>query len=172
MIQPKNETEDLLLSLTKNCQTLIEQTHKKAEETLEFKMIKLRESFHFNPPIHIKGTCMLGLIDLEENISSFKINKTNNIFELYTDIFDEFLFPELKDEVEKILNNPNITDDHLEDEILGPQIAKTYWELRSDKSSQDGYIIILIGYGRSLFWDFESYLRIVIGLEEDNIQLI
>ena len=40
MIQPKNQTEDLLLSITKNCQTLIKQTHRKAEETLEFKMIK------------------------------------------------------------------------------------------------------------------------------------
>ena len=38
-IRPKNETEDLLLS-TKNCETLIEQTHRKAEETLEFKMFQ------------------------------------------------------------------------------------------------------------------------------------
>ena len=36
-IRPKNETEDLLLSITKICETLIEQTHRKAEETLEFK---------------------------------------------------------------------------------------------------------------------------------------
>ena len=28
MIRPKNETEDSLLSITKNCETLIEQTHK------------------------------------------------------------------------------------------------------------------------------------------------
>ena len=47
MIRPKNQTEDLLLSITKNCETLIEQTHRKAEETLEFKMIKPRETFHF-----------------------------------------------------------------------------------------------------------------------------
>ena len=54
-IQPKNQTEDLLLSITKNCETFIQQTHRKAEETLEFKMIKPRVTFHFNPPIHIKG---------------------------------------------------------------------------------------------------------------------
>ena len=36
MIRPKNQTEGLLLSLTKNCETLIKQTHRKAEETLEF----------------------------------------------------------------------------------------------------------------------------------------
>ena len=38
MIKPKNQTEDLLLSITKNCGTLIEQTHRKPEETLEFKL--------------------------------------------------------------------------------------------------------------------------------------
>ena len=51
MIRPKNETEDLLLSITKNSETLIKQTHRKAEETLEFKMIRPRETFHFNPSI-------------------------------------------------------------------------------------------------------------------------
>ena len=40
MIQPKTETEGLLLSITKNCETLINETHRKTEETLEFKMIK------------------------------------------------------------------------------------------------------------------------------------
>ena len=55
MIQTKNETENLLLSITKICETLIKQTHRKAEETLEFKMIKPRETFHFKPPIQVKG---------------------------------------------------------------------------------------------------------------------
>ena len=31
MIRPKIETEDLLLSFTKNCETLFKQTHRKAE---------------------------------------------------------------------------------------------------------------------------------------------
>ena len=65
MIKPKNETEDLLLSITKNCKTIIEQTHTKPQETLEFKKIKSRQIFHFNPPILIKGDWMLGLVDLE-----------------------------------------------------------------------------------------------------------
>ena len=90
MIQPKNKTEDLLLSITENCETLIEQTHRKPEETLEFKMIKPRETFHFNPPIHIKGDWMLGLTDLEVYNSNFDITKENNKFELYTDNFDDF----------------------------------------------------------------------------------
>ena len=78
MIQFKNETEDLLLSITKNCETLIEQTHRKPEETLEFKMLKSRETFHFKSPIHTRGSWMLGLIDLEVYNSIFNITKENN----------------------------------------------------------------------------------------------
>ena len=146
MIQPKNETEDLLLSITKNCEKLVEQTHKKSEETLEFKMFKSREIFHFNPPIRTEGDWMLVLIDLEAYNSFFNITKENNKFELYIDTFDEYSFAELKDEVEEILNIPEITDDHLEDHILAPRIAETYWKLRLDKTSHDGYIILLMGY--------------------------
>ena len=151
---------------------MVEQTHRKPEETLEFKMLKPRETFPFYPPLHAKGDWMLGLIDLEVYHSIFNITKENNKFELYTDTFDEFSFPELKDEIGEILNIPNIRDDHLEDETLAPRIAETYWKLRSDKSKHDGYTILLTGYANSSFRDFESYLRIIIGLEEDDIQLI
>ena len=113
MIQPKNETENLLLSITKNCEKLVEQTHRKPEETLEFRMLRPRETFHFNSPINTKGDWMLGLIDLKVYNSVFNITKENNKFEFYTDTFDEFSFEGLKDEVEEILNIPNITDDHL-----------------------------------------------------------
>ena len=40
--------------MSKNCETLIEQTHRKAEETLEFKMIQSKQTFHFKPPIPIE----------------------------------------------------------------------------------------------------------------------
>ena len=135
-------------------------------------MLKPRETFHFSPPIDTKGDWMLGLINLEVYNSIFNTTKENNKFELYVDTFDEFSFEELKDELEGILNISNNTDSHLEDETLAPRIIETYWNLRSDKSSHDGYIILLMGYVRSPFRDFENYLRIVIGLEEDNIQLI
>ena len=78
MIRPKNETEDLLLSITKNCDTLIQQTHKKAEETLEFKMIEPKETFHFKPPIQSNGDWMLGLTDSEVYNSIFNITEENN----------------------------------------------------------------------------------------------
>ena len=172
MIQPKNETETLLLSITKNCEKMVKQTHRKPEETLEFKILKPRETFHFNPPIQTEGDWMLGLIGLEIYNSIFNITKEKNKFELYTDTFDEFSFHELQDEVAELLNIPTITDDHLDDKATADRIAETYRNLRSDKSSHDGYTILLMGYARSPFRDFESYLRIVIGLEEENIRLI
>ena len=82
-IQPKNKTEGSLLSITKSCETLIEQTHRKAEETLEFKMIKPRETFHFKPPIQIKGDWMIGLTDLEVYNSIFNITEEKNQFDFY-----------------------------------------------------------------------------------------
>ena len=44
-------------------------------------------------------------------------------------------------------------------------------EIRSGKSSTDDYIILLMGYARSPFRDFEKYLSIIVGLDEDDIQL-
>ena len=99
MIRPKNRIEDILLSVSKNCETLIEQTHRKPEETLEFKMIKPKETFHFKPPIHIKGDCMIVLIDMEVYNSIFNITKENNKFELHTDNFHEISLEGLKDEI-------------------------------------------------------------------------
>ena len=72
LIRPKNETEVLLLSITKNCETLIEQSHRKAKETLEFKMNKSRETFHFRPSIQLQGSWMLGLVDLDYTILFLK----------------------------------------------------------------------------------------------------
>ena len=172
MIRPKNETENLLLSITKNCETLIKQTHRKAEETLEFKMIKPRETFHFTPPISIEGEWMLGLTDLEVYNSIFNITEENNKFEIYRDMTKKFGFLELKDEIEEILNISHITDDHLNDEILGPRIIDEFIKLSTEKKNTDGYMLLLLGYSRSLFRDFESYLRIVVGLDEEDFQLI
>ena len=53
MIRPENDTEYSLLFITKTCETLIKQTYRKAEATLEFKLTQSRETFHFNPPISV-----------------------------------------------------------------------------------------------------------------------
>ena len=61
MIIPKNEKEDLLPSKTKNCETLIEQTHTKSHQTLELKITHPREIFTIKPPTPIEGLRMIGL---------------------------------------------------------------------------------------------------------------
>ena len=172
MIRPKTQTEDLLLSITKNCETLIEQTHTKPQETLEFKMIKPKQTFHFIPSIQTKGDWMIGLRDLEIYNSIFNITEENNKFELYRDSSNKFEFLELKDELEEILNISHISQGHLDDEIIGPRIIDEFLKLSHENKYSDGYAIILMGYVRSPFRDFESYLRIVVGLDEEYIQLI
>ena len=87
MIQPKNQTEDLLLSITKICETNNEQTHGKVEETLEFKVTKPRQIFHFNQQIQIKGDWIIGLTSLEVYKSGF--NRTKKI--LNSDIIQVLL---------------------------------------------------------------------------------
>ena len=172
MITPKNETEDLLLSITKNCKTIIEQTHRKPEETLEFKLIKTRETFHFTLPMEIKEDWMLGLVDQEVYNSIFNITEENNKLEIYRDMSNKFGFLELKDEIEETLDISHITNDHPNDEILGPRIIDEFIKLSNEKKYTDGYVMILLAYARSPFRDFETYLRIVVRLDEEDFQLI
>ena len=131
MIRPKNETEDLLLSITKNCETLIEQTHRKAEKTLEFKMNKSKETFHFKPPIQVKGDWMIGLTNLEVYNSVFNITEENNKFELYK-FPDEkaggITYEKVRDEIEKDLGIEDITAEALQDDITAPIIIEEYNE--------------------------------------------
>ena len=115
---------------------------------------------------------MLGLESLEVYNSIFNITEENNKFELYTDSFDESSFEELKDELEEILSISDTTPQHLQHEVIGPRIIEAYKELGSGDSSTDGYIIILMGYARSPFRVFECYLRKVVCLDEEDIQLI
>ena len=112
MIRPKNQTEYLLLSITKNCETLIKQTHTKPRETMEVKMTKPRETYHFNPPIQVKEDWMLGLIDLEVYTSIFNITEENNKFEFYK-FPDEksggTSYTKVRDEIERDLDISDIT---------------------------------------------------------------
>ena len=87
-IEPKNETEDLSFLTTKKCETLIEQTHRKAEETQEFKMTKSIEVYQFKPPMLIQVSWMIGLIKLEVYKAIFDKNTKNNKDEIYTGPLD------------------------------------------------------------------------------------
>ena len=159
MIQPKNKNEDLLLPINTKCETPIEQTHRKPEETLEFKMIKPRETSHFKPPLQVKEDWMIGLTDSEVYISIFNITKENNKFQLYTDPLDsEFSFTEMKDKIAKLLDLSHITPQDLEHKTRGPDIIKAYRELSTEESQTDGYYFLLLNYTQSSFRDFESYL--------------
>ena len=175
MIRPKNETEDLLLLITKNCETIIEQTHTKPQETLEFKMIKPRQTFHFNPPIQTKEDWMLGLIDLEVYNSIFNITKENNKFKLYK-FPDEksggISYIKVRDEIERDLGISDITATDLQDDIIGPIIIGEYREQVTKRMKDDQYMKILAICKSSVFQDFESVLRTQIDLVQDDIKLV
>ena len=166
MIKPKTQTEDLLLSITKNCETLVEQTHTKPQEALEFKMIKPRETFHFKPQIQIQGDWMIGLVDLEVYNSIFNITEENNKFKLYK-FPDEksggVTYEKVRDEIEKDLDIEDITAADLQDEIIGPIIIEEYKEQVTKRMKDEQYMNILAIYTSSVFQDFESFLRTQIG---------
>ena len=175
MIRPKNETEDLLLSITKNCETLIKQTHRKPEETLEFKMTKSRETFHFNSPIQVKEDWMLGLVDLEVYNSIFNITEKNNKFDLYK-FPDEKVggvtYEKVRAEIEKDLDIEDITAEDSQDDIIGPIIIEEYEEQVTRRMNDEQYMKTLAFYTGSVFQDFESFLRTQIDLVEDDMKLV
>ena len=175
MIRPKNETEDLLPSITKKCRTLIEQTHKKPEETIEFKTNKSKETFHFKAPIRIEGSWMIGLTDLEVYNSIFNITEENNKFKLYK-FPDEkaggILYTKVRDEIEKDLDIEDITAADLQDEIIAPIFIEKYKKQVTKRIEGDKYMNIVAGYVSSLFQDFENYLRTEVDLIEDDIKLV
>ena len=148
-IRHKNKREDLIRSKTKNCETLIKQTYRKAEGKLEFKKTKPTEKFHFNPPITIKGDWMLGSMRMEVKISIYNITEKNNKFKLCK-------FPDSKiggasnekvrDEIEKDLDISDITDTDFQDEIIGLIIIEEYREQVTKRSKLDKYMNTLAGY--------------------------
>ena len=175
MVRPKNETEDLLLSFTKNCETLIKQTHTKPQETVEFKMIKQRQTFHFKPPIQVKGDWMIGLTDLEVYNSIFNITEKNNKFELYKFPDDKIgclTYTKIRDEVERDLVISDITDAGLQDDIIAPIIIEEYKKQVTKRMKDGQYMKIIAGYIRSVFQDFESFIRTQNDLVEDDIELV
>ena len=140
MIRPENRSQDLLLSITKNCETLIQQTHRKPKETFEFKMAKPRETVHFNTPVEVKEDWMIGLISLEVHSSIFKITEENNEFQLY--IFPDekvcgFSYGKVRDGIGRDLEITDIIATDLQDEIRGSIIIEEYRE-QVRKRIEDG----------------------------------
>ena len=75
---------ELLLSIKKHTDTLIQQTKTKPQETLEFKMIQSKQTFSFNPSINLveEGKWLLGVTSLECTNSVFNIIHENNSFSI------------------------------------------------------------------------------------------
>ena len=123
-IKPKNETEVLIVSKTRNGETFIEQTHTKPEETVEFRLNQLKENFSFNLSIILRldSEWMIGLTGLEVYIFIFNITDENNNFECYI-IPDlkkgKFTDVKVRDEIEKDKEIPIVTAADLENGILG-----------------------------------------------------
>ena len=75
---------ELLLLIKKHTDTLIQQTKTKAQETLEFKMNKQKQTFSFNPPLNLleKGKWLLGVTLFDCTNSVFNITNENNSFSI------------------------------------------------------------------------------------------
>ena len=138
-------------------------------------MIKLRQTFHFKPPIQVKGDWMIGLTDLEVYDSIFNITEENNKFELYK-FPDEkaggVTYEKVRDEIEKDLDISDITAADLQDDIIGPIVIEEYREQVIKKMKDEQYVNILAIYNSSVFQDFESFLRTQIDVIEDDIKLV
>ena len=66
----------------------------------------------------------------------------------------------------------DITPADLEDDVIAPIIIEEYEEQVTKKMEDIGYMNILSGYPRSVFQNFESYLRTEVDLVEDDIRLV
>ena len=138
-------------------------------------MTKPRETFHFKPPIQIKGDWMIGLTDLEVYDSIPNITEENNKFELYK-FPDEkaggVSYEKVRDEIEKDLDIEDITAEDLQDDIIGPIIIEEYKKQVTKRMNDEQYMNILARYTSSVFQDFESFLRTQIDLIEDDVKLV
>ena len=73
-----DKKESLLLSIAKSNQEIVENTHSKPQETLEFKMTKQKESFSFDVPLTLNEKWMMGVTSLEVYNTVYNITNSNN----------------------------------------------------------------------------------------------
>ena len=132
-IRPKNQTEDLLLSITKICETLIKQnkltqSHKKFWNS---NFPNQQKQFILFPPITIEVSRLSGLRSLEVYSSIFNIIEKNNKSKLYK-FPDEksggVSYEKVKDEIEKDLDISDITAADLQTELKGPMVFAEFRE--------------------------------------------
>ena len=77
-----DKKESLLLSIAKSNQEIVENTHSKPQETLEFKMTKQKESFSFDVSLLLPEKRMMGVTSLEVYNTVYNITEKNNKLEI------------------------------------------------------------------------------------------
>ena len=73
-----DKKESLLLIIAKSNQEIVENTHSKPQETLEFKMTDQKESFSFDVSLLLPEKWMMGVTSLEVYNTVYNITETNN----------------------------------------------------------------------------------------------
>ena len=86
----------------------------------------------------------MALTRLEVYKFIFNITQENKKFELHTDLFDDFSFAELKDELEEILDFSKSSAEHLQDKLLRPRIFKAYKKLKSKKRRTNPFFLLML----------------------------
>ena len=66
------------MSIAKSNQEIVENTHSKPQETLEFKMNKQKESFSFDVPLELPEQWMMGVTSLEVYNTVYNITEKND----------------------------------------------------------------------------------------------
>ena len=89
----------LLLNIAKSNLVILENTHSKPQETLEFKMKKQDESFSFDIPLELPEKWMMGVTSLEVYNTVYNITEKNNKFLIELD-------PELMSKISEIKLKP------------------------------------------------------------------
>ena len=118
---------------------------------------------------------MIGLVDLEVYNSIYNLTEGNNKFELYifpNEKAGDVTYEKVRDEIEKDLDIEDLTATDLQDDIIGPIIIEEYKKQVTKRMEDEQYMNILSIYIRSVFQDFDSFLRTQIDLIEDDIKLV
>ena len=122
---------ELLLSIKKHTDTLIEETKTKSQETLELKMNKQMQTFSFSPPINLveEGKWLLAVVSIECKNSVVNITNENDSFSITTtDHWNSESAEKSVDELNKLIDLRFENDIELHVE----QVRKTRILLRND----------------------------------------
>ena len=82
-ISANDQKELLLLDILKSNLEIVENTHSKAQETLEFKMNTPTKDFQFDEPLILSQSWMMGVTNLEVYDTVYNIDRHINSFNIF-----------------------------------------------------------------------------------------